>query len=70
METRFSLKYRLTMSRLMPNRLKNIRVEGWEKMLKEMLQFWRKGRETTLETSYFEYFDWSDAVENKICGGK
>jgi hypothetical protein len=53
MRTRFSLKYRL-------------KVEGWRKMLKEMRKFWLEGEETTLETSYFNYFEWSNALENRI----
>jgi hypothetical protein len=54
----------------MPNRLKNIQVEGWGKILKEIRQLWLEGKETILETSYFEYFEGSEAVENRIYRGQ
>jgi hypothetical protein len=49
---RLSLKYVLSQSRLMPGRLKNVRVEGWDEMLSKMRQFWQQGKEATLETSH------------------
>jgi hypothetical protein len=60
MQTWFSLKYQLVKSRLFPGRLKNFRVEGWGKMLKEMRQFWEEGKETILETSYWQNADGSE----------
>ena len=46
----------------MPNRLKNIRVEGWGEMLRKMRQFWLEGKETILETSYRQNVDGSNKV--------
>ena len=57
METRFSLKYVLRKSSLVPNRLQNVRAEGWGNMLKEMRKFWLEGKETTLETSHWKNAD-------------
>lgn len=69
MRTYFSLKFQLKKSSLLPNPLQDTQVEGWGEMLEEMREFWLEDKATTLETSYFEYFEGSDAVENRFAKG-
>lgn len=58
--TYFSLKYALTKSPFAPNRLRNIRVEGWGRIIQALRQFWLEGKETNLETSHWQNADGSE----------
>jgi len=37
-----------------PSRLRNVRVEGWDRILLDMRHWWRMGEETVLETRFYE----------------
>ena len=44
----------LVKTRFAPNHLRNVRVEGWDRMLREMRTWWKMGTETIVETNFYE----------------
>ncbi len=50
---RYDIRH-LAKTRWLPNHLRNVRVEGWDRMLLNMRTWWKMGTETIVETSFFE----------------
>jgi hypothetical protein len=44
----------LVKTRFAPSHLRNVRVKGWDNILREMRTWWGIGTETIIETSFYE----------------
>jgi hypothetical protein len=44
----------LVKTQFAPNRLKNVRVQGWDRILLEMRYWWSIEKETIVETKFYE----------------
>jgi hypothetical protein len=53
MAIRFDIRH-LVKTRFAPNRLRNTRVKGWDRILIELRTWWGIGTETIIETSFYE----------------